>query len=272
MRIVYIYQNQINFKIYVGQTKNLKKRAYQHKYESFKRSRNYPLYNSIRKYGIDKFNIFELEMVEDIDADESEQFWIQFFRSWDRSYGYNIEQGGCENKTLSEVTRKKMSETKKQMFKECPELNPMLGKHHTKETKEAISNANIGKCYNTTEHMEKLHKMTGDRLRGKHLSQEVRDKISDSHKGLIASNEAKRKMSETRIERGTFAGENNPNFGKVGDLNPASKLNWEIVNSIRLDYSQGLKGKKLMQKYNISETNMYRILKNETWMIERYTL
>lgn len=237
MRIIYIYHNRVNNKIYVGQTFDLNKRINGHKSETFSRLRNHPFYNAIRKYNLNNFDIVELENIEDNCADDREAFYIQYFKSYDRNYGYNIELGGCKNKIISEETKKK------------------------------ISDANVGKCYNTLEHMEKLHKMTGDRLRGTHLSQKIKKKISESRMGFKHTEKTKQKMSETRVKGGTFAGNKNPNFGKTGNLNPATKLNWEIINNIRLDYSLGLKGKKLMKKYNISETNMYRILKNEIWKV-----
>jgi group I intron endonuclease len=306
MRTIYIYQNTLNNKIYVGQTRDLVQRKREHKFSALQKKDNYPFYNAIRKYGLDKFNIIEIENINDTDIDEAEQFWIQFFRSWDRNYGYNIDLGGCDNKIMSQLTKDKISvsnkryyeththvsfgkihtEESKQKMSEAQkgkkasektrqklskshsgQNNVMFGKHHTDETKQKISNANAGKCYNTPEHMQKLHKITGDRLRGGHLSQEVKDKISLSHTGFRHTEESKNKMSETRKQLGTFAGENNPNFGKVGELNPSSKLTWEIVNNIRNDYNVGVKGKVLMLKYNISETNMYRILKNKTWKV-----
>lgn len=236
MRTIYIYQNFTNNKIYVGQTSNLNKRIRDHKSKSNK-NYNHPLYNSIRKYGIDNFKVTVLETVSNDEVDNAEQFWIQFFRSWDRDFGYNIEMGGCNTKTISESTKKKISEKHK------------------------------GKRFNSIEHMKRLHKENGDRRRGIHLSEEVKTKISNSRKGQKHTDNAKIKMSATRIERGTFSGKNNPNFGKTGDANPAAKLTWEIVNKIRLNYSKGLKGKQLMKKYNISETNMYRILKNKIWKV-----
>lgn len=269
MRIIYIYQNRINNKIYVGQTNDFKRRKYNHEYDALKRKLKYPLYSSIRKYGINNFNILDLEIVEDQDADEVEQFYIQYFRSWDREYGYNIEYGGCDNKKLSQQTKDKISKIKKEIFQGHPELNPMFGKHHTQETKEKLSQANSGKCYNTLEHMQKIHKITSERLLGTYLSKETKSKISKANLGRKRTEETKIKMSQTRVENGTFAGENNPNFGKVGELNPSAILSWEIVNNIRLDYSLGLRGKSLMKKYNISETNMYRIIKNETWKIQK---
>lgn len=234
MRTIYIYQNTINNKTYIGQTKNLNKRISDHKGNSV-RGCNHPFYNSIRKYGLDNFTISILENVSDEEVDNAEQFWIQFFRSWDRNFGYNIEKGGCDIKVISEETKRKISEKHK------------------------------GKCFNTPEHMKKLHRATGGRLRGTNLNEDVKTKISRSRKGQKHTDESKKKMSQTRIERGTFSGENNPNFGKIGELNPSAKLTWEVIYNIRLDYSKGLKGKQLMKKYSISETNMYRILKNEIW-------
>lgn len=267
MRIIYIYKNKQNSKIYVGQTKNLDERKVQHKYEALSRNTNYPLYNSIRKYGLDNFDILELESVEDNFIDSREEYWIQFFKSYDRDYGYNLELGGCKNKFLSKETRLKMSQTRNRNFENGITIPSMLGKHHTTETKQKISNANLGKCYNSLEHMNNLHRLTSERLLGTNISQEIRNKISKSHIGFKHTEVSKQKMSNTRIERGTFVGEKNPNFGKIGELNPSSILTWDIVNNIRLDYSLGLKGKKLMKKYDISETNMYRILKNETWKV-----
>jgi hypothetical protein len=221
---IYTIQNKINNKIYVGQTKNFKKRFSEHKYDS--RSKNYPLYRSIRKHGIKNFIFMDIEEVEVQDVDDAEIYWIEFFRSWDPNFGYNLTKGGNVNKIITEETRQKM----------------LL-------------------------HLIPLNKMLGEKRRGIPLSQEVRDKISISHVGHQHTSESKQKMSKTRIERGTFAKENNPNFGKTGELNPSAKLTWKIVENIRKDYLSGIKGKNLMSKYNISETNMYRIIKNKIWKV-----
>jgi len=53
--------------------------------------------------------------VEDNLIDDAERFWIEYFRSWDRDFGYNLESGGCSNKTLSFKTKFKISETKKKI-------------------------------------------------------------------------------------------------------------------------------------------------------------
>lgn len=239
MITIYLYQNNINYKIYIGQTVNFNKRIYEHLKNS-KTNYCHPFYNAIRKYGIENFSIIKLEQFDNYeDADESEIFYISFFRSWDREFGYNIELGGRKNKIVSN------------------------------ETKIKLSNIHKGKCYNSKEHMDKIHKISAEKRKGKPLPDSTRKKLSIKRTGFKHSQYSKNKMSKTRIERKTFAGENNPGYRKFGDLNPAAKLTWKIVENIRIDYQNGIKGKKLIEKYNLSETNMYRIIKNITWVKDK---
>lgn len=306
MKFIYLYQNKINLKVYVGQTKNIRSRYYQHK-NIAKSNYNHPFYNALRKYGLDNFDMIKLEEVPDNEIDDAEVAWIKCFNSTNRDYGYNISSGGYNHIDYDEEVRNKISIARKNYF--LTHENPFKGKHHTEETKQflsdlnkgriipeeirlkmsishigennhmygkqhseetrkKISEANAGKCYNTPEHMKMLHKMLGDRLRGKPLSDEAKARLLAANKGKKHSLESCKKMSETRKLRGTFAGKNNPNYGKHGELHHLSKFTWEIIRNIRLDYENGIRGKKLMEKYNISETHMYRIIKNKSWKIE----
>lgn len=94
-----------------------------------------------------------------------------------------------KGKTLSEETKKKISltmkgriyspETRKKMSEKCKAWNrehthPFLGKHHTKEAKAKIGEAN----------------------RGRKPSLESRKKMSETHKGKKVSAKTKKKMSE----------------------------------------------------------------------------
>ena len=46
------------------------------------------------------------------------------------------------------------------------------------------------------------------------------------------------------------------------------KLTWDIVNDIRNQYiPRKITYKKLAQKYNVSQTTIKRVIKNETWII-----
>lgn len=116
MRYIYLVQNKTNNKIYVGQSKTPHKRWVRHKYDAIIRNKLLPLYNSIRKYGVDDFIFNIIEELNDNDIDEAEIFWIQYFRSWDTNYGYNLDLGGCKNKIVSQETREKQSISSKKRY------------------------------------------------------------------------------------------------------------------------------------------------------------
>lgn len=98
---IYILQNTISNKTYIGFTSNLKSRLDQH-FTIAKNPQTHKKYNrfqyihsAINKYGKENFTHTLIESFQTSkEAFEAEQFWIQFFRSWDKSYGYNLTLGG----------------------------------------------------------------------------------------------------------------------------------------------------------------------------------
>ena len=98
---IYKITNNINNKIYIGQSNNIEKRFTQHKSPTAKEHfPNMPLYDAIEKYGI---NNFTFEIIEECSLDKlniKEQYWIQFYNSLVEQNGYNVRGGGqthCEN-------------------------------------------------------------------------------------------------------------------------------------------------------------------------------
>ena len=92
MGFIYKITNDINDKIYVGQTSGtLEERFKQHKKKiNSDDGKTFPLYNAMRKYGVEHFSI---EMIEQTDnLQEREQYWIKFFDSYNN--GYNATLGG----------------------------------------------------------------------------------------------------------------------------------------------------------------------------------
>jgi len=89
---IYLILNLIDYKAYVGQSVNLKKRISVHK--STLRGNyheNEHLQRAYNKYGSDNF-LFEILEECDVDSlDEREIFWISEFNSTDRELGYNGE-------------------------------------------------------------------------------------------------------------------------------------------------------------------------------------
>lgn len=98
MHYIYLIQNTINKKVYVGQTNNPDRRFSAHKNGAFYRHRgdyNMPFYRAVRKYGWDKFECSLIEQWDTLEeCNEAEEFWISYLGCRDASVGYNIQKGG----------------------------------------------------------------------------------------------------------------------------------------------------------------------------------
>lgn len=93
MGIIYLITNNINNKMYVGQTaRDLVTRWNEHKSRSNPSDGTY-LHNAIAKYGEENFSIKVIEEVQDALLSESEQFYIKQYNSLYPN-GYNLTIGG----------------------------------------------------------------------------------------------------------------------------------------------------------------------------------
>ena len=138
--IIYVAENTVNGKRYVGQTRRtFEYRQAQHKKDSEVYA--YKFYRAIRKYGWDSFKwAIIVEGIENIDSLNSlEQYWIKVLDTFKN--GYNSTTGG-EGYIVSAEAKKKMSESKK-------------GKHMSEKTKKKISESKKG-TYVSEEHRRKL--------------------------------------------------------------------------------------------------------------------
>lgn len=93
MAYIYKITNNINQKVYIGKTeRDIKTRWEEHCSDARHLSdiSNRPLYLAMRKYGIDAFNI---EQIEETDfPEEREKYWIEYYDSFNN--GYNATIGG----------------------------------------------------------------------------------------------------------------------------------------------------------------------------------
>ena len=94
--MAYIYQiiNKINGKRYIGKTVNtIQDRWNEHKKDYTKEScRHRPLYRAMNKYGIDSFEISQIEECSYQDLNRQERYWIEFYGTFKN--GYNATLGG----------------------------------------------------------------------------------------------------------------------------------------------------------------------------------
>ena len=205
MYTVYVIQNKKNLKIYVGQTNNIKRRWSRHRYEAFTKLNDKPLYRSIRKYGMDNFELIELEQHSKEDVDTAE-------------YGYNLTIGG--NLHSKSLTIK-------------PRTPSMLGKHHTPETRQKMSEDRSGE--------------------------------KNAFYGKQHNQQSKQLMSQNPNRK--YFGKDNPFYGKkfAGDENPLAKLTAEIVIEARKLYQEGMTFVQLSEKYSVSESAISRAVRGITW-------
>lgn len=94
MASIYKITNQINGKIYIGQTiRNPKLRWNEHKSKSLcptsKHGHNYHLHCAIRKYGVENFTFEVIDECKDEERFRIETHYILLYHANDNRYGYN---------------------------------------------------------------------------------------------------------------------------------------------------------------------------------------
>lgn len=98
-----------NGKIYIGISNNIYRRMLEHNYDF---RNNLPIENAIKKYGeIIKFTLLEeIEPNNRVLMREKEQYWILFYKSNEKEFGYNISKGGDGADSGSNNHKAKLSE------------------------------------------------------------------------------------------------------------------------------------------------------------------
>ncbi len=218
---IYILTNIINNKQYVGETVNIKTRMKGHK-----RSSSQTIHSAIKKYGIDKFDVYveyfpnfikkDLQILEEqlilrcnslvpngynvlikgessIGFKHSEECKLRMSLL---KKGKKLSEEHKENLSKSRIGRKHSHHAKLKM------RNSQLGNKHSEETKLKMSLTRKGKAPSEQCILASIKFHTGRKT-----SDETKSKISQSNKGKTkrkclykrnASDETKRKMSESK--------------------------------------------------------------------------
>lgn len=135
--IIYKITNKINNKSYVGKTKNLEKRLYQHYH-----NKKSLISIALRKYGKENFDICILEEVNSSLVDMREQFWIAKILP-----EYNLTLGGEGGDTskspryIESMKRRKFWGENNPMYGKRGHMNPNTGKIRTVEQVQQLKQA-----------------------------------------------------------------------------------------------------------------------------------
>lgn len=92
MAYIYKITNKSNGKIYIGKTERTPELRFQEHCRAYKKEENKdrPLYRAMLKYGVDNFSFEVIE--ETLEPNEREQYWIEYYQSYQK--GYNATRGG----------------------------------------------------------------------------------------------------------------------------------------------------------------------------------
>jgi group I intron endonuclease len=185
--IIYRITNLINKKVYIGQTVQLIRKRWARHICNARKKINKPLYNAINKYGKENFIIEEIEKCQFYNQlNERERFWINFYKSTQINFGYNITDGGNQGRCPQEVYDRIGLKRR--------------GVHLSEKTKKLISESNKGKIF-SKETRQKLSIAATNKI----VSEATKLKLSIFHKGNSFfkgkhhSKETKLKLSKTRL-------------------------------------------------------------------------
>lgn len=221
---IYSIRNLVTGKVYVGQSKSCTIRWRGHLW-SLKNDQhgNVHLQASFNRYGVENFQYEVLETCAEDARDERECYWMDYHKSNDLKFGYNLQYGGHLNKNHSDETKEKqrqaklgtilIEEHKRKIGLASKGNTHRLGKYPTEETRRKMSKSQKGKVISE----ENIRKLREANL-GKKVSAETRRKMSIVHKGKSLSEEHKRKISESE------KGEKHHFYGKTFSLEYRQKL------------------------------------------------
>lgn len=224
---IYLITNNINGKIYIGQSIDIKRRYAQHqrsgqpdKYANKnERDSNTPIHLAMQKYGIENFTLSILEQCSKDQLDEKEKYWIKKYNSCNKQIGYNISEGGQDKigakgefHSQAKLTQKEVDDIKYKLKNTTLSLTE-INKEYPQVTKGILSMINQGHIW-----------------------------IDENEKYPL------------RVM----------NSGSKGSKNPRSKISEKIAMEIRIRYSEGESPTKLAkeysEKYPISESGVKAII------------
>jgi group I intron endonuclease len=210
---IYKITNKNNGKFYIGSSKHLDRRWWEHQNDLIKNDHINPkLQHAWNYHGKDSFDFTIIETVEGANLFEREQFYLDTFKP--HIIGYNISDKACGGDHLTNHPR--FEEIKKHLSDiNLNEKNPMYGKTHKPESIDKQKKAAIGRyslqwfidkngveqgtiLYN--ERRIKLQNRKMNYVYDNGLTGKVRGAMSDENKKRISESKAAFKLRKAEFE------------------------------------------------------------------------
>ena len=181
---IYVIQNNINRKKYVGKAVDIYKRIKSHVtfLNTKNKNENPHLINSWHKYSRESFSYYVIEYIYEKDKElldkklvKRELYWIQNLNTINREYGYNLRLDSSGKCIVSEETREKCRQSQIERYKNleqrkiCSEKSKQAHIDHKKSfknAKEKLAYANrqyrIAQCNKNTGEIIKIYEIVAD--------------------------------------------------------------------------------------------------------------
>lgn len=189
---VYCHINKTNNKKYVGITEQ----KVENRWRNGNGYKNGYFKNAIKKYGWNNFEHIVLkDNLSQYEAEELEIYYISIWNLTDKSFGYNLCNGGNTSDGYKHTNESKEKMRLSHIGLSSGSKNPMYCKCHTEEVKKEISNHN--KNYYKNKENHPLYQKYGEANPnyGKSRNYEQKQKISNALKGRTFTEEHKQNLS-----------------------------------------------------------------------------
>jgi group I intron endonuclease len=186
--LVYKIENKTNGKVYIGKTKrSFQKRWKGHCFDAKAGSDRY-FCRAIRKYGEDGFRkIVIMDVPDNSEANWWEKFWIAFYNATNPDFGYNKTEGGDGTAGIETSEKKRQSTIARNKSRKWDDdARSRQRAAWTPEMRQEMSVKLTGKK-RTLETCARLSAM---------WTQQKREKLAESNRNRVVSDETKQKISE----------------------------------------------------------------------------
>lgn len=223
---IYMWENIKTGKVYIGSSSNIRLRYNVH-VSRLKQGNHWNSYLQ-NSWNIHSLNSFKFTIIENcIEANLliREQYWMNFYKSFNRNFGYNVNSIAGrttgyrhtkeskekirlankqrEYKPASEKERKRLGSLQlgvkqsdaTKLKKSLSMMGKLIGYKHSKQTKRNMSIAHLGHKRHTQASKQKISLANI----GRNHTKETRKKMSLSCKGRLLSKKTKRKISLTKL-------------------------------------------------------------------------
>lgn len=218
MHYLYRITNNLNGKVYIGQSNNPEYRWKQHRYDAQRAEPVQYIHRAMAKYGIEHF-VFDViaGCKTQEDADLTEDQLIQQYDSRNKDKGYNLKAGGSHGEH-SEETKQKQSEA---TFRQIAEKgHPAAGRVVSQEERELHRKIRLENPINYTP--------------------EIRQHMSDAHLGIKDSEETKQRKSDSAKEAWDKRIDYSRKCAAKG-CQVSGKAKYKIIDGIRYCNKHGLR-------------------------------